>query len=147
MQKILMSLVVFFVLELAVIIEVGSSIGAVNTILVMFLMMVLGVFLIKLRFRQAMDGLRNGTVDTSVFCLPLAGFLFLFPGFISDLLGLLLLIPRIQTGCVRYYNKNRDDSEFFTFARKESDSFFHKGSTIDGTAEHVDSSDENRSIK
>lgn len=67
MQKILLSLVVFFVLELAVIIEVGSSIGAVNTILVMFLMMVLGVFLIKLRFRQAMDGLRNGTVDTSVF--------------------------------------------------------------------------------
>lgn len=124
MQKILLSLVVFFVLELAVIIEVGSSIGAVNTILVMFLMMVLGVFLIKLRFRQAMDGLRNGTVDTSVFFLPLAGFLFLFPGFISDLLGLLLLIPRIQTGCVRYYNKNRDDSEFFTFARKESDSFF-----------------------
>lgn len=51
MQKILLSLVVFFVLELAVIIEVGSSIGAVNTILVMFLMMVLGVFLIKLRFR------------------------------------------------------------------------------------------------
>ena len=45
MQKILLSLVVFFVLELAVIIEVGSSIGAVNTILVMFLMMVLGVFL------------------------------------------------------------------------------------------------------
>ena len=147
MQKILLSLVVFFVLELAVIIEVGSSIGAVNTILVMFLMMVLGVFLIKLRVRQAMDGLRNGTVDTSVFSLPLAGFLFLFPGFISDLLGLLLLIPQIQTGCVRYYNKNRDDSESFTFARKESDSFFHKGNTIDGTAEHVDSSDENRSIK
>ena len=71
MQKILLSLVVFFVLELAVIIEVGSSIGAVNTILVMFLMMVLGVFLIKLRFRQAMDGLRNGTVDTSVFFLQI----------------------------------------------------------------------------
>lgn len=58
--------------------EVGASIGAVNTILVMFLMMVLGVFLIKLRFRQAMDGLRNGTVDTVCFFLPLAGFLFLF---------------------------------------------------------------------
>lgn len=118
MQKILLSLVVFFVLELAVIIEVGSSIGAVNTILVMFLMMVLGVFLIKLRFRQAMDGLRNGTVDTSVFFLPLAGFLFLFPGFISDLLGLLLLIPQIQTRCVRYYNKTAMTVSFLLLQEK-----------------------------
>ena len=119
MQKIFLSLILFFVLELIVIIEVGSSIGALNTIFVMFLMMILGVVLIKMRFRQALEGLKNGTVDTSVFFLPLAGFLFLFPGFISDIIGLLLLIPRIQTRCVRFYNDKRDDSEFFTFAKKE----------------------------
>ena len=147
MQKIFLSLILFFVLELVVIIEVGSSIGALNTIFVMFLMMILGVVLIKMRFRQALEGLKNGTVDTSVFFLPLAGFLFLFPGFISDIIGLLLLIPRIQTRCVRFYNDRRDDSEFFTFAKKESDAFFHKGNTIDGTAEHVDNDDENKSIR
>lgn len=118
MQKIFLSLILFFVLELIVIIEVGSSIGALNTIFVMFLMMILGVVLIKMRFRQAIEGLKNGTVDTSVFFLPLAGFLFLFPGFISDIIGLLLLIPRIQTRCVRFYNDKRDDSEFFTFTKK-----------------------------
>ena len=123
MQKIFLSLILFFVLELIVIIEVGSSIGALNTIFVMFLMMILGVVLIKMRFRQAIEGLKNGTVDTSVFFLPLAGFLFLFPGFISDIIGLLLLIPRIQTRCVRFYNDKRDDSEFFTFTKKESDAF------------------------
>ena len=144
MQKIFLSLILFFVLELIVIIEVGSSIGALNTIFVMFLMMILGVVLIKMRFRQALEGLKNGT---SVFFLPLAGFLFLFPGFISDIIGLLLLIPRIQTRCVRFYNDKRDDSEFFTFAKKESDAFFHKGNTIDGTAEHVDNDDENKSIR
>ena len=116
MQKIFLSLILFFVLELIVIIEVGSSIGALNTIFVMFLMMILGVVLIKMRFRQALEGLKNGTVDTSVFFLPLAGFLFLFPGFISDIIGLLLLIPRIQTRCVRFYNDKRDDSEFFTLS-------------------------------
>lgn len=147
MQKIFLSLILFFVLELIVIIEVGSSIGALNTIFVMFLMMILGVVLIKMRFRQAIEGLKNGTVDTSVFFLPLAGFLFLFPGFISDIIGLLLLIPRIQTRCVRFYNDKRDDSEFFTFTKKESDVFFHKGNTIDGTAEHVDNDDENKSIR
>ena len=147
MQKIFLSLILFFVLELIVIIEVGSSIGALNTIFVMFLMMILGVVLIKMRFRQAIEGLKNGTVDTSVFFLPLAGFLFLFPGFISDIIGLLLLIPRIQTRCVRFYNDKRDDSEFFTFTKKESDDFFHKGNTIDGTAEHVDNDDENKSIR
>lgn len=147
MQKIFLSLILFFVLELIVIIEVGSSIGALNTIFVMFLMMILGVVLIKMRFRQALEGLKNGTVDTSVFFLPLAGFLFLFPGFISDIIGLLLLIPRIQTRCVRFYNDKRDDSEFFTFAKKESDAFSHKGNTIDGTAEHVDNDDENKSIR
>lgn len=123
MQKIFLSLILFFVLELIVIIELGSSIGALNTIFVMFLMMILGVVLIKMRFRQAIEGLKNGTVDTSVFFLPLAGFLFLFPGFISDIIGLLLLIPRIQTRCVRFYNDKRDDSEFFTFTKKESDAF------------------------
>ena len=147
MQKIFLSLILFFVLELIVIIEVGSSIGALNTIFVMFLMMILGVVLIKMRFRQAIEGLKNGTVDTSVFFLPLAGFLFLFPGFISDIIGLLLLIPRIQTRCVRFYNDKRDDSEFFTFTKKESDAFFHTGNTIDGTAEHVDNDDENKSIR
>ena len=147
MQKIFLSLILFFVLELIVIIEVGSSIGALNTIFVMFLMMILGVVLIKMRFRQAIEGLKNGTVDTSVFFLPLAGFLFLFPGFISDIIGLLLLIPRIQTRCVRFYNDKRDDSEFFTFTKKESDVFFQKGNTIDGTAEHVDNDDENKSIR
>lgn len=59
MQKIFLSLILFFVLELIVIIEVGSSIGALNTIFVMFLMMILGVVLIKMRFRQAIEGLKT----------------------------------------------------------------------------------------
>lgn len=59
MQKIFLSLILFFVLELIVIIEVGSSIGALNTIFVMFLMMILGVVLIKMRFRQALEGLKT----------------------------------------------------------------------------------------
>lgn len=147
MQKIFLFLILFFILELVVIIQVGSSIGALNTIAVMFLIMLLGVVLIKMRFRQALEGLKNGNVDTSVFFFPLAGFLFLFPGFISDILGLLLLIPRVQRGCVKYYNHKRDDSELFTFARKESDAFFHKGNTIDGTAQRVDENDENKDLK
>ncbi|MCR5536037.1 MAG: FxsA family protein [Succinivibrio sp.] len=84
-------------LELVVLIEVGSAIGALSAVTLLFLGMLVGFTLVKMRFASVLKALQEGREnDLSLIFLPLAGFLFIFPGFISDVLGILLLIPACQ---------------------------------------------------
>ena len=97
MPRAILFVFVFFILELIVLIQIGSRIGALTTISIMFIMMLIGGLLIKLRFRQVMMSMRQDPhTSLALLCLPIAGFLFIFPGFISDILGLLILLPPIQ---------------------------------------------------
>ncbi len=104
MQRIILALFVLFILEIVVLIEVGKAINPLNTILLMFVGMIAGFVLIKLRFRKVVEMMQRGGVpDFKVLFLPLSGFLFLFPGFISDILGLLLLIPSVRDLTVKKF--------------------------------------------
>jgi UPF0716 protein FxsA len=93
--------IVMPLLELYVIIQVGQEIGALNTILVMVVMSVIGAWLAKhegayvlRRLQEQLDAGRMPTNELIDGGLILAGgVMLLFPGFISDALGLLLLFP------------------------------------------------------
>lgn len=91
--------------ELYVIIQVGQEIGALNTIGLMIVMSVVGAWLARhegmwvlTRIREQMQ---QGQVPTNELIdgvLILAGGLMLFfPGFVSDIFGLLLLFPPTRT--------------------------------------------------
>ena len=137
MQKILGFIVILFFLQLFVLIQVGSYFGGFNTLLAVFFTTFVGVVLLKSRFKVLLSQLQSGVFDIQLTFLPLAGFLFLFPGFISDILALLLLVPSVQIRFQNYYSQKQS---------KPSDGYT-KGQTIDGEFTEIRPEDENEKLK
>lgn len=87
--------------ELAVLIKVGSVIGVVPTLAILILVSVLGATLVKregvgvwTRFRSRIEaGQVPGKELVDGALILFAGALLLTPGFLTDVLGLLLLLP------------------------------------------------------
>ncbi|MDC0511915.1 FxsA family protein [bacterium] len=88
-------------LEVFFMIKVGSELGALNTIFLIFLTAVIGVYLAKL---QGLQTLKSGMINLyhnkspiyellSGASIAIAAFLLIVPGFFTDFIGFLLLIP------------------------------------------------------
>jgi UPF0716 protein FxsA len=90
--------------ELAVIIKVGSEIGIGNTIVVMLVVSVVGAWLVKREglgvLRRVQEQVARGVVPgkelSDGFMIMLAGALMLTPGFLTDLVGIALLLPPVR---------------------------------------------------
>lgn len=91
-------------IELSVLIEVGSDIGAFSTILLCLLTAAAGLSLIRMQGLKVVADLQNaGTRGQPIveplvhgFFLLVAGAFLFFPGFITDVLGGLLLVPPVR---------------------------------------------------
>lgn len=96
--------VVVPVLELAVIIQVGSAIGVLNTVALLLLSGLLGGWLMKREGlgvvrriqRTANEGRVPGTELVDAFLILFGGALMLAPGFLTDLFGLSLMLPPVR---------------------------------------------------
>lgn len=94
----------FPALELWVLIQVGKEIGALATVALVFLSVIVGMFLLRIRglsiARTMQADLAAGRLPANplvdAFCLMIAGWLFIFPGFVSDVMALLLIIPGVR---------------------------------------------------
>lgn len=103
-------LVVAFVVvplvELAVIIRVGQWLGVADTIALLFLVSVFGAFMVRReglgvwrRFQtQLATGSLPGTELVDGVLILVAGALLLTPGFVTDAVGLSLLVPPVRAG-------------------------------------------------
>lgn len=97
-------ILLFPALELWVLIQVGEEIGALATVGLVIVSMFIGFGLLRLRgihIAKTMQAeLAAGRLPSSqiadTFCLMVAGWLFVFPGFVSDLLAILLIIPGVR---------------------------------------------------
>ena len=101
-------LVVLFLLvplaELYVIIQVGQSIGALNTVGLLLLDSLVGGWLMKREglavFRRLQAQLEAGNVPgkelVDAFLILFGGALMLAPGFLTDLVGMALLLPPVR---------------------------------------------------
>lgn len=89
------------VIELAVLIKVGGQIGVLWTVLLIFLTAIVGVNILRIQgistLMKAQSRLQSGQLPAvemaEGFILALAGALMIVPGFITDALGFVLLIP------------------------------------------------------
>jgi len=88
-------------LEIYLLIEVGGQIGALNTVALIFLTAIIGLYFAK---QQGLQTLKSGMVNLYKNKMPiyeimsgasiaLAAFLLIVPGFFTDFVGFLLLIP------------------------------------------------------
>ena len=87
--------------EIFLMIKIGGKIGALNTISLIFLTAVVGLYFAKM---EGMKTVRSGVINLyqnknpiyeiiSGASIAIAALLLIIPGFMTDLLGFLLLIP------------------------------------------------------
>ncbi len=88
-------------LEIFLMIKIGGEIGALNTIALIFLTAIIGIYFARI---QGIQTLRSGIISLYDNKIPIkqilsgasiafAALLLIIPGFFTDLLGFLLLIP------------------------------------------------------
>ena len=90
--------------ELYVLLQVGHAIGVVNTLGLLILISVVGAWLAKReglgvlrRMQRSVDAGRvPGTELVDAFLILLAAALMLTPGFLTDILAILLLLPPVR---------------------------------------------------
>ncbi len=90
--------------EIYVLLQVGDAIGVVNTLGLLILISVVGAWLAKReglgvlrRMQRSIDAGRvPGTELVDGFLILLAGALMLTPGFLTDILAILLLLPPVR---------------------------------------------------
>ena len=88
-------------LEIYLLIEVGGQVGALNTVALIFLTAIIGLYFAK---HQGLQTLKSGMVNLYKNKIPVyemmsgasiavAAILLIVPGFFTDLVGFLLLVP------------------------------------------------------
>jgi UPF0716 protein FxsA len=101
MQFTLLFFILLPLVEIYLMIKIGSVIGAFNTISITILTAIVGVYFAKLQGLSTLRSLaKNIRVNKSSigeiingFCLVVAAILLILPGFLTDFLGFLLLVP------------------------------------------------------
>jgi UPF0716 protein FxsA len=122
--------------EILVFIEVGSEIGALNTVLITVVTAVIGMALLRvqglgvlMRAQQAIE--RKEAPINEIFegvFLAIAGLFLLIPGFVTDAIGFLLFLPPLRRALASYMATH---SKFAARARD-------RGNVIDGEYEVID---------
>ena len=136
------------VIEIALFLLIGQEIGIWTTLALILLTAVVGSFLLQIqglsvfqRVRRSLDE-GNVPVDSVLdgLCLFVAGAFLITPGFLTDTLGFLLLIPLVRHMLARWvFHKliKTDSVKFATSSsshdfRGRSEDNYHSGHVIEG---------------
>ena len=101
MNVVLLFIIGIPIIEIYLMIKVGGAIGAFNTILLIFLTAIVGIYFAKM---EGLNTLRSGfgqivKNEVPVYeiisgaALAFAALLLIIPGFLTDIVGFLLIIP------------------------------------------------------
>ncbi len=134
MGSIVLALVLIPVIEIYLLIKIGSQIGAIYTILMVFLTAIIGFYYAKY---EGINTLKSGFVQLSKNQMPayevisgaaiaFAALLLIIPGFATDIFGFMLIFPPTRKFIFNSLNKK------FNFKQKENNDF------IDGDYEDID---------
>jgi len=101
MSPIFLSIVLIPIVEIYLLIKIGSHIGALTTISLIFITATLGVYYAKYEglntLRAGFLQIRNNEIPKyemlSGTAIAFAAFLLIIPGFVTDILGFILIFP------------------------------------------------------
>ena len=121
MNALLLIIIGFPILEILVMIKVSQQVGAINTILLIMLTAVLGIYCARIAgLNTIRSGLKNIYQNkTPVFevfsgaSIALAAILLITPGFISDSLGFILLFPLTRKIIINSFLKKKTNQNNF----------------------------------
>jgi UPF0716 protein FxsA len=134
MNAVILFIISIPAIEIYLMIKVGGAIGALNTILLIFFTAITGVYFAKL---AGLSTLRSGLGQIvkneipiyeiiSGAALAFAALLLIIPGFLTDMLGFLLIIPVTRKFFIKLIS-----SKF----KKEENKKFKKEDIIEGVIE------------
>ena len=115
MNTLLLLIIGLPIFEIVVMIKIGHQIGTLNTILIILLTAVVGVYYAKI---EGLNTIKAGMVNLyknknpfyeilSGASIAIAAVLLILPGFISDTIGFLLLIPFTRKIIISLWLKNK----------------------------------------
>ena len=101
MNPIFLTIIIVPVIEIYLFIKIGSQIGAITTIFLIFITAILGIYYAKYEglntLRSGFNQLKRNETPTyemlSGAAIAFAAVLLIIPGFATDLLGFLLIFP------------------------------------------------------
>jgi len=138
MNPIFLTIIFVPVIEIYLLIKIGSEIGAITTILLIFITAILGIYYAKYEglntLRSGFNQLKRNETPTyemlSGAAIAFAAVLLIIPGFATDLLGFLLIFP-----LTRKFIFNGLFKKFNTVNTRKND-------FIDGEYEDLDEKDD-----
>ena len=101
MKYLVLLLLIFPFIEIYTLLVVGGSIGALNAVLLILLTGLIGAYLLRNKGIKTLLDIKSNkkafepSADNFLKTLftPIGGFLLLVPGFITDFMGILILLP------------------------------------------------------
>ncbi len=140
MNPILLTIVLVPIVEIYLLIKIGSQIGAMTTILLIFATAIIGIYYAKY---EGLNTLKSGFIQLSKNETPayevisgaaiaLAALLLIIPGFVTDIVGFLLIFP-----ISRKLFFNKISKKFKTKQAK-------KNNFIDGDFEDIEDDDDRK---
>ena len=136
MNSVLLTIILIPVIEIFLFIKIGSQIGAITTILLIFATAIVGVYYAKY---EGLNTLKSGFTQISKNITPtyemisgaaiaFAALLLIIPGFATDILGFLILFP---------ISRNFFLEKFFDKFKKQENKT-EKNNFIDGEFEDIE---------
>mgnify|MGYP001346872565 FL=1 len=119
MNSILLAIILIPVVEIYLFIKIGSEIGAITTILLIFITAIVGVYYAKY---EGLNTLRSGFIQLSKNQTPayevisgaaiaFAALLLIIPGFATDILGFFLIFPVTRKFFFNIFKKKINSEE------------------------------------
>ena len=117
MKLFLLSIVFLPIIEIYLFIKIGSQIGALNTISLIFITAIVGIFYAKYEglntLRSGFSQLLRNEIPTyeiiSSAAIAFGALLLIIPGFATDLFGFLLIFPFSRKLLLYFFSKKMDN--------------------------------------
>jgi len=140
MNSILITLILIPVIEIYLLIKIGSQIGAISTIFLIFITAIVGIYYAKY---EGLNTLKSGFFQLSKNKAPtfemlsgaaiaLAALLLIIPGFFTDIIGFLLIFPISRKLLFNFLSKK------FSNSKSQNNNF------IEGEFEDIDENDDRK---
>ena len=140
MNSILLTLILIPIVEIYLLIKIGSQIGAISTIFLIFTTAIVGIYYAKY---EGLNTLKSGFFQLSKNKAPtfemlsgaaiaLAALLLIIPGFFTDIIGFLLIFPITRKLLINFLSKK------FSHSKSQNNNF------IDGEFEDIEENDDRK---
>ena len=125
MNTVLLAVILIPIVEIYLFIKIGSQIGALNTIILIFLTAIIGVYYAKYEgintIRSSVTQIIKNQIPAfeliSGAAIAFAAVLLILPGFATDIIGFLLILPitrKLMLGRLnkKFERKNKEGNDF-----------------------------------